>query len=167
MTAVSCGAENLFHTVLGKTEEETKEKIESVWNHFFTPGDLSVYDADGQKSVYYLAGDDKGFIMDTGSSDVRTEGMSYGMMISVQLDKRDEFDRLWKWSKTHMAYGDDTPWDGYFCWQCGTDGHKIGGSNASDGEMYYVTALFLAGKRWNDPSYIDEEIGRASCREKV
>ena len=156
MTALSCGAENLFHTVLGKTEEETKEKIESVWNHFFTPGDLSVYDADGQKSVYYLAGDDKGFIMDTGSSDVRTEGMSYGMMISVQLDKRDEFDRLWKWSKTHMAYGDDTPWDGYFCWQCGTDGHKIGGSNASDGEMYYVTALFLAGKRWNDPSYIDE-----------
>lgn len=65
---------------------------------------MSVYDKDDQHSVYYIDAD-KGFILDTGSNDVRTEGMSYGMMISVQLDRPDEFDRLWRWSKEHMAYG--------------------------------------------------------------
>ncbi len=148
-------AENYFKTILGKTDEETKAKVDQVWNHFFTPGDLSKYEEEDQTSVYYLSGNDA-FIMDTGSNDVRTEGMSYGMMISVQLDKPDEFERLWRWSKNNMAYGVDTPWDGYFCWQCTTDGKKFGGSNASDGELYYVTALLLAGKKWNRPDYIDE-----------
>ena len=153
LAPVTAWAENMFNTLLGKSDEETATKIESVWQHFFTPGDLALYENPGQKSVYYLDGDDKGFVMDTGSNDVRTEGMSYGMMISVQLNHRDEFDRLWKWSKDHMAYPTDSPWDGYFCWQCAPDGRKIGGSNASDGEIYYATALFLAGQRWNEPAY--------------
>ncbi len=153
LAPMTAGAENMFNSLLGKSEEETAAKIESVWRHFFTPGDIALYENPGQKSVYYLDGDDTGFIMDTGSNDVRTEGMSYGMMISVQLNHRDEFDRLWKWSKEHMAYPADSPWDGYFCWQCAPDGRKIGGSNASDGEIYYATALFLAGQRWNEPDY--------------
>ena len=150
-----CYGENYFKTLLGKTDEETKARIDGVWEHFFTPGDLSIYENDDQHSVYYIDGD-KGFILDTGSNDVRTEGMSYGMMISVQLDKPEVFDRLWRWSKEHMAYDADSPWDGYFCWQCLPDGTKIGGSNASDGELYYVTSLLLAGEKWNKPEYTAE-----------
>lgn len=126
------------------------------WNHFFTPGDITRYEQDGEKSVYYETADGLAFIMDTGSNDVRTEGMSYGMMISVQLNHRDVFDKLWGWSKKYMAYGKDTPWDGYFCWQCKPDGTKFGNSNASDGELYYVTALLLASERWNEPRYAEE-----------
>ncbi|MDE7096124.1 MAG: hypothetical protein K2O47_01365, partial [Muribaculaceae bacterium] len=155
MSGTVCHGENYFNTLLGKTDEETKAKIDGVWRHFFTPGDLSVYENDDQRSVYYLDGD-KGFILDTGSNDVRTEGMSYGMMISVQLDKPEVFDRLWRWSKEHMAYDSDSPWDGYFCWQCLPDGTKFGGSNASDGELYYVTSLLLAGEKWNNPEYTAE-----------
>lgn len=151
----TCRAENYFNTLLGKSQEETNAKMDAVWKHFFTPGDITVYGDDAQTSVYYLDGD-KGFILDTGSNDVRTEGMSYGMMISVQLDKPDVFDRLWRWSKEHMAYGQDTAWDGYFCWQCAPDGTKIGGSNASDGELYYVTALLFAGEKWNRLDYTAE-----------
>jgi endo-1,4-beta-D-glucanase Y len=55
-------------------------RIDSIWTHFFTPGDISKYDADGEKCVYYEVGDSMGIIVDTGSNDVRTEGMSYGMM---------------------------------------------------------------------------------------
>lgn len=150
-----CRAENYFNTLLGKSDEETQQKIERVWNHFFTPGDISVYDRADQKSVYYLDGD-KGFILDTGNNDVRTEGMSYGMMISLQLDQPDVFDKIWRWSKEYMAYDKDTPWDGYFCWQCSPNGEKVGGSNASDGELYYVTSLLLAGDRWDNPEYISE-----------
>ena len=84
---------NLFSTLLGKSQAEV----------------------DGEKSVYYEVGDSMGIIVDTGSNDVRTEGMSYGMMISLQLDKREVFDKLWRWAKTYMAYPEDSPWSGYFC----------------------------------------------------
>ena len=42
------------------------------------------------------------YIEDTGNHDARTEGMSYGMMMCVQMDRKEEFDRLWKWAKTYM-----------------------------------------------------------------
>ena len=102
---------NLFSTLLGKSDAEVQARIDSIWTHFFTPGDISKYDADGEKCVYYEVGDSMGIIVDTGSNDVRTEGMSYGMMISLQLDKREVFDKLWRWAKTYMAYPADSPWD--------------------------------------------------------
>ena len=149
-------AENLFVSLLGKSEEEVNERIEKIWEHFFTPADLSCYEAGDEKSVYYEGPDGTAFILDTGNNDVRTEGMSYGMMICVQLDHREQFDKLWKWAKRYMAFSSDSAWDGYFCWQCKSDGTKIGGSNASDGELYFVTALFLASERWDEPHYSDE-----------
>lgn len=155
-TGLTVNADNLFKKLLGKTDAEVNEKLETAWNHFFTPGDLSLYEADGQKTVYYESADGLAFIMDTGSNDVRTEGMSYGMMISVQLGHREEFDKIWNWSKRYMAYPENSPWDGFFCWQCRPDGTKFGGSNASDGEVYYATALFLAAERWNEPQYAKE-----------
>ena len=32
-----------------KSETEVQARIDSVWTHFFTPGDISKYDADGEK----------------------------------------------------------------------------------------------------------------------
>ena len=67
---------NLFSKLLGKSQAEVDARIDSLWVHFFTPGDLSRYEADGEKTVYYEVGDSMGIIVDTGSNDVRTEGMS-------------------------------------------------------------------------------------------
>ena len=156
MTTLAVNAENLFSSLLGKSQEEVNQRLEMLWQHFFTPGDVSVFDADGQKTVYYETADNMAFIYDTGSNDVRSEGMSYGMMISVQTNHRAEFDKLWRWAKRYMAYPKNTPWDGYFCWQCSRDGKQIGNSNASDGELYFATALFLAAERWNEPQYAEE-----------
>lgn len=50
-------ANNLFTSILGKSQAEVDARIDSVWTHFFTPGDLSRYEADGEKSVYYEVGD--------------------------------------------------------------------------------------------------------------
>lgn len=149
-------AENLFHTLLGKSEAEVQERLVGLWKHFFTPGNLLRYDAGEEKSVYYETPDGLAFVLDTGNDDVRTEGMSYGMMISVQTNHRSEFDKLWSWSKRYMAYPEGSKWEGYFCWQCRTDGTKIGKSNASDGEIYYITSLFLAAKRWHVTRYAEE-----------
>jgi oligosaccharide reducing-end xylanase len=35
------------------------------------------------------------YIEDIGHRDARSESISYGMMIAVQMDKVEEFDRLW------------------------------------------------------------------------
>lgn len=149
---------NYFSEVLGLEQSEVDARMESLWQHFFTPADFSHFADDDQTSVYYEVGDSMAFIYDTGSDDVRTEGMSYGMMICVQLDKPKEFDKLWRWAKTYMRYPDDSPWSGYFCWQCHADGTPFGNSNASDGEAYFATALFLAAHRWNNKQYEEDAI---------
>ena len=114
--------------------------------------------------VYYPAGDDMAYIMDTGNNDARTEGMSYGMMICVQLDMHEEFDRLWKWAKTYMWMQDGEN-EGYFAWSCATDGTKNADGPAPDGEEFFAMTLFFAAHRWGDRdgifNYSDEakEIG--------
>ena len=80
------------------------------------------YGAEGER-VYTPVGEDMGYIEDTGNHDVRTEGMSYGMMMCVQMDRKDEFDRLWNWVKTYM-YISEGPNKGFFAWSCQTDGKK-------------------------------------------
>jgi len=133
---------NLFKEYLGKSDTEIQKKLDAAWNQLF-------YGKDSFERVYYPVGDDMAYIEDIGNSDVRTEGMSYGMMIAVQLDKKDEFDRLWKWTKTYM-YQSDGPFKGYFAWHCTTNGEKLDSGPASDGEEWFATALLFASHRWGD-----------------
>jgi oligosaccharide reducing-end xylanase len=99
--------------------------------------------------IYYPAGEDMGYMLDTGNNDVRTEGMSYGMMMAVQLDRKEVFDRLWKWTYKHMfmSTGENA---GYFAWSCNTDGSKRAHGPAPDGEEYFALALLFASHRWGD-----------------
>ncbi|MDR1654326.1 MAG: T9SS type A sorting domain-containing protein [Prevotellaceae bacterium] len=122
-----------------------QNKVQTLWEHFF-------YGTANQK-VYYEVGTDEAYILDVANNDVRSEGMSYGMMICVQMDKQTEFNRLWKWAKTRMQYTGGI-YQGYFCWQLNQNGTHIGGSPASDGEEYFIMALLLASHRWGDGSGI-------------
>ena len=133
---------NLFNEYLGVTQSQTDERLAQIWKHFFV---------DEETKVHFEDSDSTAYIYDTGSHDVRTEGMSYGMMICVQMNKRAEFDKIWRWAKTHMLYKSGR-WKGYFAWQCNTDGSKIGGepSCATDGEIYFISSLFFASHRWGD-----------------
>ena len=119
---------NLFSQLLGKSETESDEKIDTAFQLLF-------FGNDSTRRVYYPDKSDStmAYIEDIGNGDVRTEGMSYGMMIAVQMDGKDVFDRLWKWAKTHMQFKDG-PHAGYFGWHCQTDGSIIDSSAASDGE---------------------------------
>lgn len=87
--------------------------------------------------------------MDIGNRDIRSEGMSYGMMIAVQMNKKPEFDALWNWATTHMQYKGG-PREGYFQWQCQPSGCPGNAVPASDGEEYFATALFFAAHRWGN-----------------
>jgi oligosaccharide reducing-end xylanase len=42
------------------------------------------------------------------------------------------------------------PYQGYFAWHCSTDGKQLDPNPASDGEEWFVTALFIASERWGN-----------------
>lgn len=131
---------NLFKDYLGKSDAEIQAKIDVAWNQLF-------YGDDASERVYYPVGSDMAYVSDIANEDVRSEGMSYGMMIAVQLNKKEEFDRLWKWTKTYM-YQKDGGYKGCFAWHCKTDGTQLAANPASDGEVWFITALFFADGRW-------------------
>lgn len=132
---------NLFAEA-GYSQELVDSRIDRLWSTYFEGND--------NERLYYPAADDMAYILDVNNGDVRTEGMSYGMMICVQLNHKKEFDALWKWAKTNMQFPADDERRGYFAWQCGTDGSKRGNTPASDGEEYFVMALMFASHRWGD-----------------
>ena len=124
---------------IGKSTAEVEQRLKEVVNTFFY----------GEDKVYFEVGDDMAYIEDTGNHDARTEGMSYGMMMCVQLDMKKEFDRLWKWAKTYMWMEDG--WnEGYFAWSCQVNGQKNANGPAPDGEEFFAMALFFASNRWGD-----------------
>jgi endo-1,4-beta-D-glucanase Y len=136
---------NLF-AEQGYPAVEVTAKIDAAWQSLFTS-------TDDQRRVYYPAGaNDQGplaYVKDIGNADIRTEGMSYGMMIAVQLNKQAEFDALWNWAKTYMQHQQGER-QGYFSWHNREDGSPLDLNPASDGEEWFATALFFAAGRWGN-----------------
>ncbi len=132
----------------GHPPAETRAKIERAFQQMFH--------GDGQEErVYFETGANKdgplAYITDWANNDARTEGMSYGMMIAVQLNHKREFDALWNWSKTYMLITDPAnPSVGYFAWSMATDGSPRSTGAAPDGEEYYTMALYFAAHRWGN-----------------
>ena len=139
--AVSTGKYRNLFKELGYSDAEIDKKVESAWQKFF-------YGTDDER-IYYPVGEDMAYIYTADTDDVRSEGMSYGMMICVQMDKQEEFDRLWKWAKTHMQHKSGE-FKGYFAWQMNTNGTIKDNTPAADGEEYFATSLLFASARWGN-----------------
>ena len=138
-----------FKTYLGKTDEEIQKKLDDLWNHYFKGDNYS------NSKVYYET-NDGAYIKDINNNDVRSEGMSYGMMICVQTNHKTEFDKLWKWTKAHMWHNPSTGGDGYFSWSLNTNGSTRDQGCAPDGEIYFMMSLLFAANRWNDEGYMKD-----------
>jgi oligosaccharide reducing-end xylanase len=132
----------------GHTPEESRAKIEKAFEQLFH--------GDGQEErLYFETGANENgplaYITDWANNDARTEGMSYGMMIAVELDKKREFDALWNWANTYMLITDpENPSVGYFAWSMATDGTPRSTGAAPDGEEYFVMSLYFAAHRWGN-----------------
>ncbi len=131
---------NLFARI-GKSDEEVNSRLESLFHTLFF---------DENERFYFDTPDGKmGYMLDTGNIDARTEGMSYGMMMAVQMDRQDIFDKIWLFSHTYMLQKAGK-YEGYFAWSVNPDGTKRAQGPAPDGEEYYAMALFFASHRWGD-----------------
>jgi len=135
---------NLFVTVSGHTQEESDAKVSNAWSSLFNPSSSG--------TIYFNGpGSDESYVQDIWNNDVRSEGMSYGMMVAVQLDHQTEFDRIWTWVRNHMAQGcSGDICTGEIAWSCTTSGSKKSNGGAPDGEEYMATALIFAHNRWGD-----------------
>ena len=124
---------------LGYDRAAVQKRLEDTFNEMFY-SDTRIFEA---------VSNDKGYITDTGNDDARSEGMSYGMMFCVQMNKKKEFDQIWNWAKTYM-YQTDGPYKGYFSWSHNLDGSRRAEGPAPDGEEYFAMALLFASARWGD-----------------
>jgi oligosaccharide reducing-end xylanase len=129
---------------MGYSKKDVDAKLKEVFNDVFR----------GPNKVYFEVGDTMAYVSDIKNNDARTEGMSYGLMVAVQFGEKDIFDRLWRWSRKYMQH-QSGPREGYFAWSCKTDGTKNSAGAASDGELYFITALLFASNRWGDDTGIN------------
>jgi oligosaccharide reducing-end xylanase len=171
---------NLFGELLGKSDAEVEDKVNTAVSRFFgigtdEPAELIV--ASGYRCYYELPQDPTlAFIWAADSNDIRSEGMSYGMLMAVQRDLREQFDRLWNFSKTYLQFPPDSPisaWRNYFRWQGRVDATDptswvvtYGATTvpAPDGDEYFAAALYLAHRRWGSDGAVNylEEATRIS-----
>lgn len=138
---------NLFANA-GHSKAESDAKIAAAFQQLFH-GDAAT------QAIYYPAGSNAdgplAYVTDVANHDVRTEGVSYGMMIAVQLNHKAEFDALWNWARTYMYISSPThPSQGYFSWSCKTTGEPNEETAAPDGEEYFVMSLYFAANRWGN-----------------
>lgn len=131
----------------GYSQDEINSKLRAMEQQFFKG------DAENGR-LYYELGSDEAYILDTGNNDVRTESMSYGMMICVQLNKKAEFDKLWRFVKNRCMIKSG-PNKGFLAWQINTDGSIKDQNAAPDGDEYIATALMFAAGRWGNDTGID------------
>jgi oligosaccharide reducing-end xylanase len=130
---------NIFREA-GYKQADIEKKITQVYYDLF----------EGPNRVYFEVDDSMGYVTDLKNHDARTEGLSYAMMIAVQLNKKDVFDRIWRWSKKYLQHHDG-PREAYFAWSINPQTMKKNSEgSASDGELYFITSLLFASNRWGN-----------------
>ncbi|HKO91014.1 MAG TPA: glycosyl hydrolase family 8 [Polyangiaceae bacterium] len=78
----------------------------------------------------------------TGSEEIVSEGIGYGMLMSVAIGDRDTFGGLWEYYRSHRNG------NGVMNWRQSVCGGDTGGNGASDADLDAALGLVLAESRW-------------------
>jgi endo-1,4-beta-D-glucanase Y len=104
------------------------------------------------KSRFYLTCDDgTPYVLKddyTGSKQVVSEGIAYGMLLSVGIGDREVFDGLWQFYENHRNG------NGLMNWRYDVCGGQSGDNGASDADLDAAMSLVLAESRWG--GYADD-----------
>jgi len=138
--------QNAFHDVLGKTDAEIQTKIDRAFAQLFhgDPNTQAIY-------VPVPGPPEQAYIADTFHGDIRTEGIGLGMLIALQLDKRDEFDRLWTYAQALPKQKDGAS-RGYFMSSCAMTANQDDPCLDPYGMEHMLMALLLANQHWSAAS---------------
>lgn len=126
-------------------EKDVNKKIMASYKQLFFG------DEENERLCYETKDKDMAYIVAIDSNDIRSEGMSYGMIIAVMMNDQTVFNKLWKFSKTKMQHQSG---DGklYFAWHLSDTEPfvSLDDNPAPDGEEYFVMALLFAKNRWGN-----------------
>jgi endo-1,4-beta-D-glucanase Y len=114
-------AENVTETTVARAYLDWKERF---------------YQSCGDGTVYVLKDDY------TGSQYIVSEGIAYGMLLSVGMGDREVFDGLWAYYRDHRNG------NGLMNWRYEVCGGGAGEGGASDADLDAAMALVLAESRW-------------------
>lgn len=99
---------------------------------------------EGPSCVYFEVADSMAYVSEVKNHDARTEGLSYGMMAAVQLNKKEVFGKIWRWTKKYLQHQDGAR-EAYFAWSINPQTMKKNSEgSASDGELYFITDLLFS-----------------------
>lgn len=139
---------NPLHDELNLGNDVIDNRVEATFQQLFHG------DSDTQ-AIYYTTADgctdptlaeNEACIRDIYHDDIRTEGMGLGMLIAVELDHREEFDKLWSYAKRALRYSSG-PNAGYFRSFCDTSSGSMGCVDPYGAQMF-VMSLIFAHDRW-------------------
>jgi oligosaccharide reducing-end xylanase len=134
---------NAFQDILGRGTDEIGRKLDAAFQQLFH-GEAS------NEAVYRPVGNDQAYIEDIRLANVRVQQMGSAMMSAVQLNHKEEFDRLWAWASTFLLVSAG-PGSNTFHDNCDTTGANCSGVDIY-GTSYIATALLFATGRWGDRS---------------
>lgn len=146
-----------YFSLIGISDEEADQRVADTFNTMFF---------DEEEKIWHDVDADSACLVDTGNIDARTEGMSYGMMMCVQMNRQDLFDKLLRFSLRYMRM-DSGKHAGYFAWSTKLDGTKNAWGPAPDGEEYFAAALFMADARWESEEFDYAALARDILRHCV
>lgn len=139
---------NVFTQFGVATQAQVDARVQAAFNQLFVNGDTT------NQRLLYDTSDGMSYIRAIDSNDIRSEGISYGMMIAVQMNQQTMFNRLWNFAVTHMLQRQNgTPH--HFAWQLNASSpySAIDSNPAPDGEEYMAMALIFAHNRWGSGTF--------------
>lgn len=92
---------------------------------------------------------EEGRVLDDANDDIsHSEGQGYGMLLARIAGARDDFERIWSFTRRELLLRDDglAAWK----WEADQTPHVTDVNNASDGDILIAYALATAGQTWGD-----------------
>ncbi|MBZ0145627.1 MAG: hypothetical protein K8F56_18820 [Rhodocyclaceae bacterium] len=179
-STVTGGYPNHF-SAIGVSAPQATARLQQDYQALFPQTSCGPPPCSGSRLLYFdPTATSRAFVYDHEQSVVKSEGMSYGMMIAVQMNDKPTFDRLWRWSKHYMQHksptseycasrppserhlcGEIPALESLFAWKCSSTGEcgddpqacpnpPTSRNPAPDAEEYIATALLFAAGRWGN-----------------
>jgi endo-1,4-beta-D-glucanase Y len=98
------------------------------------------------------AGSGERIVDPASSSQTTSEGIAYGMLITVYMADKTHFDKIWTYAQSHFSRG-------LMSWNIDPSGNPVGNggvNSASDADQDMAWSLIMADKQWPGGTYLND-----------
>ncbi len=93
---------------------------------------------------------EEGRVLDPANGGIsHSEGQAYALLVAASLGLREDFDRIWAWTRSHLQVRGDP----LLAWRWEPSSGVTDLNNATDGDLVAAWALTRAARRWPTGGY--------------